>query len=143
MAPIFVFIFAFFILREAIKRYDMLMMCLTLCGILAVILGSTKEGKDRDEAPMPMFVLYLLLLSNPMLSAGGQVAMRRMGKFNDSVISWYLQWSVGISSTIVMLAFGSSFSIYGEFDWFSWVLSFLTGATSVVSETVRFKAFKL
>ena len=90
-----------------------------------------------------MFVLYLLLLSNPMLSAGGQVAMRRMGKFNDSVISWYLQWSVGISSTIVMLSFGTPWSIYGEFDWFSWVLSFLTGATSVFSETVRFKAFKL
>ena len=144
MAPIFVFILAFFILKEAIKRYDLFMMLLTLCGILAVILGSDKEKKDSDdEAPMPMFVLYLLLLSNPMLSAGGQVAMRRMGKFNDSVISWYLQWSVGISSIIVMFAFGSSFSIYGEFDWFSWVLSFLTGATSVFSETVRFKAFKL
>ena len=46
MAPIFVFILAFFILKEAIKRYDLFMMLLTLCGILAVILGSDKEKKD-------------------------------------------------------------------------------------------------
>ena len=91
MAPIFVFIFAFFILREVIRRYDLFMMFLTLVGILAVILGSEKEKKDSDEEPpLPMFVFYLLLLSNPMLSAGGQVAMRKMGKFNDSVVSWYL-----------------------------------------------------
>ena len=36
----------FFILREVIKRYDLFMMLLTLCGILAVILGSDKEKKD-------------------------------------------------------------------------------------------------
>ena len=144
MAPIFVFILAFFILKEVIKRYDLMMMLLTLVGILTVILGSEKEKKDSDEeSPMPMLVLYLLLLSNPMLSAGGQVAMRKMGKFNDSVVSWYLQWSVGISSAIVMLAFSQSFSIYSEFDWISWMLAFATGVTSVLSETVRFKAFKL
>ena len=72
MAPLFVFTFAFFILREVIKRNDMLMMLLTLVGILMVILGSEKEKKDSDEdLPMPMIVLYLLLLCNPMLSAGG------------------------------------------------------------------------
>ena len=46
MAPIFVFLLAFLILKEAIKRYDLLMMILTLVGILAVILGSDKEKKD-------------------------------------------------------------------------------------------------
>lgn len=120
------------------------MLLLTLVGILMVILGSEKEKKDSDEdLPMPMIVLYLLLLCNPMLSAGGQVAMRKMGKFNDSVVSWYLQLSVGISSAIVMLAFRQSFYIYSEFDWISWMLAFATGLTSVLSETVRFKAFKL
>ena len=69
--------------------------------------------------------------------------MRKMKKFNDSVVSWYLQWSVLISSLIVMLAQGLSFSIYKDFDWQSWVLVILTAATSVYSETMRFKALKL
>ena len=90
-----------------------------------------------------MYVLYILLLCNPFLSAGGQVAMRKMSKFNDCVVSWYLQWAVLVSSAIVMLIQGLSFSIYKEFDWQSWVLSILTAATSVYSETMRFKALKL
>ena len=79
----------------------------------------------------------------PFLSAGGTIAMRQMKKFNDSVVSWYLQWAVLVSSAIVMLIQGLSFSIYREFDWQSWVLSILTAATSVYSETMRFKALKL
>ena len=58
MAPIFVFLLAFFILKEVIKRYDLMMMFLTLVGILMVFLGNEKEKKDSDdEAPMPMYVL--------------------------------------------------------------------------------------
>ena len=69
--------------------------------------------------------------------------MRKMKKFNDVVVSWYLQWSVLISSAIFMVSLGESFAIYGEFDWVSWLLVALAAATSVYSETFRFKAFKL
>ena len=81
----------------------------------------------------------------PFLSAGGTIAMRSMKKFNDSVVSWYLQWAVLITCAIVMLIQGpaDSFSVYKDFDWQSWVLSILTAATSVYSETMRFKALKL
>jgi uncharacterized membrane protein YbhN (UPF0104 family) len=88
-------------------------------------------------------VLYILLLINPFLSAGGTVAMRKMKKSNESIVSWYLQWSLLISSAIVMLAAGLSFRVFADFDWFSWVLAFLGGATTVYSETFRFKALKL
>ena len=72
LAPIFVFLLAFFILKEVIKRYDFIMLLFTLVGILTVILGIEKEKMDSDkESPLPMLILYLLLLSNPMLPAGG------------------------------------------------------------------------
>lgn len=80
---------------------------------------------------------------NPFLSAGGTIAMRKMKKFSDATVSWYMQWSVLITSAIIMAATGLSFTIYNEFDWFSWLLAFLTGLTSVYSETMRFKALKL
>jgi hypothetical protein len=42
-----------------------------------------------------------------------------------------------------MLSTGLSFSVFAEFDWISWVLAFLGGATTVYSETMRFKGLKL
>lgn len=42
-----------------------------------------------------------------------------------------------------MAAQGLSFTIYADFDGWSWFLAFLCGATSVYSETMRFKALKL
>lgn len=144
LAPIIVVVLAFLILKEVIRKFDLLMMMLTLLGIFGVIFGGDNENEDTDETPLfPYFVLYILLMINPFLSAGGTIAMRKMSKFSDSVVSWYMQWSVLISSAIIMAATGLSFTIYGDWDWYSWVLAFLTGATSVYSETMRFKALKL
>ena len=52
---------------------------------------------------------------------------------------------MAVTCAIVMLIQGpaDSFSIFKEFDWQSWVLSIATAATSVYSETMRFKALKL
>ena len=113
MAPIFAFILAFFCLKEAISKYDLLMMLLTLAGILCVVLGGHNDDtKEEEDSAVPIVVLYALLFSNPVLTGGGQVAMRNMGKLNDAVIAWYLQVSVLIFSAIIMLIFGQSFSIY-------------------------------
>lgn len=144
LAPIIVIVMAFLILKEVIRKFDIIMMLLTLVGIFAVILGgdSVNNGEGDDPA-LPYLVLYIALMINPFLSAGGTIAMRKMKKFNDSVVSWYMQWAVLFTSVIIMLATGLSFTIYNEFDWVSWVLAFLTGATSVYSETMRFKALKL
>ena len=143
MAPIFAFILAYCLLKEAISKYDMVMMLLTLAGILCVVLGGHNDDtKEEEDTAVPIFVMYILLFSNPVLTGGGQVAMRSMGKLNDAVIAWYLQISVLFFSAIIMLIFGQSFTIYSEFDWISWSLSLATAATSVFSESFRFKAFK-
>ena len=119
------------------------MMLLTLAGVLCVVLGGkNEEKKEVEDSAVPILVLYILLFSNPILSGGGQVAMRSMGKVNNAVIPWYLQVSVLIFSAIIMLIFGQSFTIYSEFDQISWLLSLAMAATSVISESFRFKAFK-
>ena len=66
-----------------------------------------------------------------------------MRKFNDAVVSWYLQWTMLLTCVIVMLAEGQDWSVFRQFDVWAWVISFLTGATSVYSETLRFKSLKL
>ena len=86
-------------------------MLLTLGGIFGVIVGgkeenateeATLEGEEQKESSMQLFEMYILLISTPFLSAGGQVAMRKMTKFNDSVVSWYLQWTTLFTSAVIM-----------------------------------------
>jgi len=144
LAPVIVVVMAFLVLKEVIRKFDLLMMMLTLVGIFVTILCGSSSNEDGSSEPaLPYYVLYILLLINPFLSAGGTVAMRKMKKSNKSVVSWYLQWALLITSAIVMLSIGLSFKVFAEFDWFSWVLAFIGGATTVYSETFRFKALKL
>ena len=69
--------------------------------------------------------------------------MRKMPKFGDVVVAWYLQVAVTITMAGLMFALGESFTIFAKFDWQAWVLIVLAAATSVYSEAIRFKAFKL
>ena len=87
--------------------------------------------------------MYGVLFINPFLSAAGTISMRKMKKFHEAVVSFYLNWAIGLSSIVVLLAMGSGFKPIAEFDWVSWLLSFGTGLTGVSSQTCRFMALKL
>lgn len=69
--------------------------------------------------------------------------MRKMKKFHEAVVSWYLNWGIGITAIVVLLATGSGFEPIKKFDWVSWLLSLGTGLTGVSSQTCRFVALKL
>ena len=81
LSPIIVCVLAFMILKEEIRKFDVIMMLLTLVGIFGTILLAAEPDEDAADPPLPMYVMYIFLLCNPFLSAGGQVAMRRMSKF--------------------------------------------------------------
>lgn len=49
LAPIIVVVFAFLILKETIRRFDLAMMLLTLVGIFAVIFGGNDTTPDSEE----------------------------------------------------------------------------------------------
>ena len=69
--------------------------------------------------------------------------MRKMQKFNDNVVSWYLTWAILLMSAVSMAIGGESFAIYKKFDWQCWVLMFATAFLVVFAETFRFMALKL
>ena len=152
LTPIVVVVLACCILKEKISRFDLVMMILTLGGIFGVIVGgkeenateeATLEDEEQKESSMQLFEMYILLISTPFLSAGGQVAMRKMTKFNDSVVSWYLQWTTLFTSAVIMWIADQPFSVFNKWDWIDWLLAALCGASLVFSETFRFKALKL
>lgn len=77
IAPLVVIVMAFLILKEEVRKFDWLIMILTLIGTFAVILGGNATASDEEIQPaVPYFVLYILLMLVPFLSAGGMIAMR-------------------------------------------------------------------
>ena len=139
----------FLILKEKLKLFEMIMVALTVAAILVVVIGGT-DGSDQTEqaedeaiSRTTTFILFGILFINPFLSALGTISMRKMKKFHEAVVSWYLNWSIGLTSLIVVLIMGSGFKAVGQFDAISWLLSFGTGFTGVSSQTSRFIALRL
>ena len=74
--------------------------------------------------------------------------MRKMKKFHEAVVSWYLNWVLLISSMTMILVLHppphtyQGFQIFLNFDWISWILMIVIGVLAVSSQTARFKALK-
>lgn len=146
MGPLIALVLAFVILKERIKRFEVLMIVLSVCGILTVVLGgndSTASDTGAEAGSALTVVLWTCLFINPFLTAGGSIAMRKMKKFHEAVVSFYLNWSIGISSLLMIFLLGLGFEEIAAFDWQSWLLSVGTGFFGVTSQTLRFKALKL
>jgi len=86
--------------------------------------------------------MYGALFLNPFLVAGGSISMRKMKKFHEAVVSFYLNWSILLSSLAVMLILRQGFHVYATWDWLDWLLSFVTGFFALTSQTCRFIALK-
>ena len=145
MGPLVTIVLAFFILKERIKAFEIVMIFLTVAGVLVVVIFAEPQSDEStaDASSTLMIVLYCALFCNPVLTAGGSISMRKMKKFHEAVVSFYLNLSIGISSCILVLCLSHSFAPITQFDWISWMLSIGTGFTALTSQTSRFIALKL
>ena len=91
LSPIIVVTLAYLILKERLKKFEWLMLALTITGIFVYVIGGSSEADSPtgEEPSLPYWVLYLFLFLSPILSAAGTIAMRQMKKFSDSIVAWY------------------------------------------------------
>ena len=118
-----------------IKVFDGAIMVCNLIAILITILGAGGKGDhDLPEPNIPMYIIYIVLLINPFLSSGGTIAMRKMKKFSEYTVSWYLNWSIGLTSLAVLAAtqYDYMFTAITYFDWKSWVMISCAGVCNVI-----------
>ena len=80
-----------------------------------------------------MWLCYFLLALSPLLSSGGIIAMRKMKKFHEAVVSWYLNWLLLSSSLTMILVLDEGWQIFFNFDWISWALMIGIGVLAVTS----------
>jgi hypothetical protein len=67
---------------------------------------------------------------NAFTSAAGSIAMREMRKFHESVITWYANWAIMISSMIIITVQGKGIVIFYTFSAWSWILVLINGITA-------------
>ena len=127
MGPFVTLILAYFILHERITAFDVTMITLTIAGILVVI--TQREADPGEEPQQPQLskvgtiFLYIGLVVMPVCSAGGNIAMRKMQKFHDAVVSWYLSSALLGFSLLVILVTGMGFGPIYDWDSTSWALA--------------------
>ena len=149
MSPLCTLVLAFFILRERIYCFDLSMISMTVAGVLLVVYygnPTTPNGEKSDQTQMESLILYIeyfALFTVPLLSAGGNIAMRRMQNFHDAVVSWYLSMCMAIVCLAAITVTGSGLQPILQFDAVSWLLSMGTGLFGMSAQTLKFIALKL
>ena len=144
LGPMVTVVMAYLILKEKIKKFEMGIMLISLVVVVVFSLtGYPNDDPHAAKSSIPMWVLYLALSCNPLLSAGGTIAMRKMKKFHEAVVSWYLNIVLIITSTTIILVLGQGWTIFLSFSYLSWGLMVGIGVLAVTSQTTRFKALKL
>ena len=105
MGPLVTVVLAFFLLKELIRCFEILMIVLTVAGVMVVTIYADPSAQT-DFPPTSTSMKWVMigaLFCNPVLVAGGSISMRKMKKFHEAVVSFYLNWSIGISSLLVIL----------------------------------------
>ena len=104
LSPIITVVFAYLILKEIVMWFDVFICGLNFTAILTTILGADPDDNSDKLAtpPFSMWIIYALLLINPFLSSGGTIAMRKMKKFSEYVVSWYMNWCILLTALIIL-----------------------------------------
>ena len=144
LSPIATVVLAFFILKEVIKAFDCGIMAINLAAILLTIIFEKPGNSDLATPNISMWIIYALLVINPFLSSAGTIAMRKMKKFSEYVVSWYLNWGIFLSSMGLLAATQTNnmFLTFEYFTWYSWVVGIASGVLGTLQNVFRFKALK-
>jgi drug/metabolite transporter (DMT)-like permease len=131
-------------LGETFRAYEGFLMFLQmLCGMV-VLFGAANAGGfsfgNTGNLRMEQIMVGLQFF-NAVTSAGGNIAMRKMKKFHESVITWYANWSIMLSSMAIMALNGKGIGIFYTFGAYSWLLLLINGFTATTFQMARFKAY--
>jgi hypothetical protein len=61
------------------------------------------------------------------MTAGGSVALRKMKKLHEYVVSWYLNTSMMVTSLIFIFILQQPWSVFSNMDYRGWLLIISAG----------------
>jgi hypothetical protein len=86
-----------------------------------------------------MAALVLLLL-NPVAISTGELAMRSMKKMPETIVSLYVNLTLGITMVLIIKMTGGTFDAWDSWVLTDWFAMISLSCTVLISQTFRFKA---
>lgn len=129
LSPGITMLMAVFMLGEKIKARDIIMLTLATISATFIIVGYDAASTDDDSATGAVDPNYFelkhialgLLLLNPLLTAGGMIATRKMKKFPETTVNTYMNLSMSIVfGTSIAVNPNLHFNVIKYFDGVCW-----------------------
>ena len=121
---------------------------LAFASILLVIIGF-EEPSDNVYEKINSALPYIGIFVNPILLATGAIAMRKMRKMPEAVVSSYVNTGLFIVSGILIAVVKTpdrtsyqGFTFWKDFDSLTWFLIPCNGISTVITQTTKFAAYK-
>jgi drug/metabolite transporter (DMT)-like permease len=107
LSPVCCVVLCYFLLGETLAMKEIIFLALIVVCILDIVIFAPPAGDDPTtssikEAPF----LYLALFMNPFLTAGGTIALRKVKKIHEYVISFWLNLTTLILNLVFVYALG-------------------------------------
>lgn len=128
-----VVILAYFILSERLFWYQAVGLIISFLGCTMVFIGASPEQDQnqlRDDKPQ---LAWVVLVGLPVIMAFGTIAMRKMRKMHESVVSSYNNLLLGISMGIAIWLSDSNMQIVHQLTALDWVYLTAISVTVIMS----------
>lgn len=97
-------------LGETLSRKEIIFLALIVVCIFDIVIFAPPATADNPTKSIKQApVLYLLLFINPFLTAGGTIALRKVKKIHEYVVSFWLNFTTLIVNLIFVYALGQQF----------------------------------
>jgi drug/metabolite transporter (DMT)-like permease len=138
IGPLLTVILAGCFLGEKLECHQLIVLLIAFFGVVLMIVGGSPQ--DEEVVSSKSWYLYLLLMLNPVFIATGELAMRRMKKMPDTVVSLYMNLALFFVSYLVISFNGDDFTTWKKFDFWDWLLMFSLSCTTLISQSLKFLA---
>ena len=134
-------------LGEKFSPFTFVALSTSFVGTLLLLFGAQQletlqEGDPTQQAKSMANQIfgYVLMLSNPLIIGFGFIAMRKMKKMHESVVTTYMNSMLMVVMVTIVYAKGSDLSAWQSFGWLEWIALIALSFTNVASQRFRFRA---
>lgn len=121
-------VLCYFILGEKLACKEIFFLVLIVLCILDIVIFAPKGTDTGSESIKQVPFLYLLLFLNPFLTAGGTIALRKVRKIHEYVISFWLGLTTLIFNIVFVYALGQDMKfVLQNMDIWCWLYTVLCG----------------
>ena len=119
-----------------------------MAAVSLVLVGTTFDENEDSVNVTPTAGGYVALLCIPVCGGACDVAMRKMRKLHEIIVSFYVNLGLLITSVVLIIVMPTNedeyvgFTFFGDLTLLAWALIIGMGTCNTLSMTIKFAAFK-